>query len=114
MWGKLPRWKNIKNKYKKFLKNSIQEKYTIDRIYINGTGGKPATPSSSNALQKTELNTESQEVLGRRMTDFNSEFDNDREVTQAKVDTNGQGDIIVANSESSPVTHECNLRLVTI
>lgn len=54
-------------------------------------------------LLETELNTYLQEIIGPRMKGFNTEFDDDREVTIAEVGANGQGYIIEANSEQTPV-----------
>ncbi|KAL4104206.1 hypothetical protein QTP88_019515 [Uroleucon formosanum] len=52
-----------------------KKKFSDERAHLRGTGGPAKTTSSS------EIQSDLQQILGNQMTGFNSEFDDDRNLT---------------------------------
>lgn len=67
--------KTLRSKYEN-IKKCGKKKFSDDRAYLRGTGGGPVIDTSSSKIQ-----SELHEILGNQMTRFNSEFDDDRNLT---------------------------------
>lgn len=79
--------------------------FSDDRTYLRGTGGGPAKDTSS-----SEIQSELQEILGNQMTSFELEFDDDRNLTIARVgnvmnasDSDNNVVLLASNSGTKPI-----------
>ncbi|KAL4136183.1 hypothetical protein QTP88_007747 [Uroleucon formosanum] len=94
--------KTLRSKYEN-IKKCSKKKFSDERAYLRGTcggGGGEKTTSSS------EIQSDLQQILGNQMTSFNSEFDDDRNLTipgSVMNSNSNSGMILASNTELKPI-----------
>jgi len=90
--------KTLRSKYEN-IKKCGKKKFSDDRAYIRGTGGRPTKTTAS-----SETHSKLQEILGNQMTGFNSEFDDDRNLTIPEMNSSSDsGRILASNTGLKPI-----------